>query len=90
MDATQHDETEYGEKKDPATGAFYGGPFWIEVPPEMRVEHVRLAIYVSFSRSTELYQILPAFFSPPFRCPTGEVRHHPRAAEAYVRREKNE
>eukprot|EP00873_Tetraselmis_striata_P020960 jgi/Tetstr1/441224/TSEL_029480.t1 len=25
-----HDETEYGEKKDPATGAFYGGPFWIE------------------------------------------------------------
>ncbi|GLC42997.1 hypothetical protein PLESTM_001411000 [Pleodorina starrii] len=39
-----HDDSEYGEIQDPATGRHSGGPFKIRVSPKMRVEELRLVI----------------------------------------------
>ncbi|GIL62388.1 hypothetical protein Vafri_16609 [Volvox africanus] len=39
-----HEDSEYGEIKDPGTGHHSGGPFRIRVSPKMRVEELRLVI----------------------------------------------
>ena len=43
----QHQDNEYGEKISEETGEHSGGPCKITVSPKMRVEDVRITIYVS-------------------------------------------
>lgn len=44
----QHDESEYGEHMDAASGAHSGGPFRVRVHADMRVEELRKAIWVRY------------------------------------------
>ena len=39
-----HTDDEYGMDKDPKTGKYSGGPFWVEVSPKMRVDDLRSVI----------------------------------------------
>lgn len=44
----QHEDLEYGTEIG-ADGQHFGGPFFIDVSPTMRIEDVRLIIQVSLS-----------------------------------------
>lgn len=44
--AAQHDESEYGEHVEPASGAHSGGPFRVRVRGDVRVEELRRVLRV--------------------------------------------